>query len=145
MTLRRPPDLRLQRRTGAGFALVSAVFLLVVLGLLAAVIASLSTSQQIGSVRELYGTQAYFAARAGIEWGLYRVLQSSSCLSTSTLPALSGSAANITVRVNCSAYAGFDEAGTSVTVYQITSTATRGNFGNVDYAERQLQAQVSVP
>ena len=145
MTLRRVPDLRLQRRTGAGFALVSAVFLLVVLGLLAAVIASLSTSQQIGSVRELYGTQAYFAARAGIEWGLYRVLQSSSCLSTSTLPALSGSAANITVRVNCSAYAGFDEGGTGVTVYQITSTATRGNFGNVDYAERQLQAQVSVP
>lgn len=56
-----------------GFALVSAIFILVVLAALGAFIVNISTSQQIGSALDVQGVRAYQAARAGIEWGLYRV------------------------------------------------------------------------
>lgn len=133
-------------RPSRGFALVSAIFLVVVLSLLGAMIVSLSTTQQVGSTRDLLGSRAYFAARAGIEWGVYQVLQGGgACSASSTLPALAGSAAGITVVVNCSRSGPFDEAGNNVSVYQITSTASIGTPGAVDRAERQLQAVVSTP
>ncbi len=128
-----------------GFAIVAAIFLLVVLALLGAMIVALSTTQQIGQARDLLGTRAYFAARAGIEWSVYQALRNSSCAASSTLPALAGSAQGFTVAVTCAASGPFDEGGTSVTVYQLTSTATRGTPGAVDYVDRQLQAVVSKP
>jgi MSHA biogenesis protein MshP len=59
-----------------GFAIVSAIFILVVLAALGAFIVSISTSQQVGSALDVQGVRAYQAARAGIEWGLYRVQSS---------------------------------------------------------------------
>ena len=56
-----------------GFAIVSAIFILVVLASLGAFIVNISTSQQIGSALDVQGVRAYHAARAGIEWGLYQV------------------------------------------------------------------------
>jgi MSHA biogenesis protein MshP len=133
------------RRAHSGFAIMSAVFLVVVLSLLGAMIVSLSTTQQIGAARDLLGSRAYFAARAGIDWGVYQALQAGSCAASSALPALSGSAAGFNVNVACSASGPFNEAGTNVTVYQITATATTGTLGAHDHAERQLQAVVSTP
>jgi MSHA biogenesis protein MshP len=127
-----------------GFALISAVFLLVVLALLGAMIVAVSTTQQVGQARDVLGSRAYFAARAGIEWGIYQALRSASC-GSSTLPALAGSAQGFTVQVACSASGPFDEGGASVMVYRVTSTATRGTPGTIDRVERQLQAIVSTP
>lgn len=56
-----------------GFALVSAIFILVVLAALGAFIVNISTSQHIGSALDVQGVRAYHAARAGIEWGVYQV------------------------------------------------------------------------
>ena len=56
-----------------GFTIVTAIFMLVVMTLLAAAMVSFSTSQQMGSAADVLGTRAYLAARAGIEWGLYQV------------------------------------------------------------------------
>ena len=128
-----------------GFALVSAIFILVVLALLGAMMVALSTTQQIGQARDLFGTRAYFAARAGIEWGVYAALRNSACAPSTTLPALAGSAAGFAIVVTCSVSGPFDEGGTPVRVYQLTSTATRGAAGAPDQVERQLQAQVSTP
>ena len=62
------------RRAQHGFAIVSAIFLLVVLGTLGAFMVALSTVQHTTSTQDLQGTRAYQAARAGIEWGAYQVL-----------------------------------------------------------------------
>ena len=56
-----------------GFALVSAIFILVVLAALGAFMVNISTNQHIGSALDVQGVRAYHAARAGIEWGLYQV------------------------------------------------------------------------
>ncbi|MCF8177018.1 MAG: hypothetical protein K9J74_00775 [Sulfuritalea sp.] len=56
-----------------GFAIVSAIFILVVLAALGAFIVNISTAQHIGSALDVQGVRAYHAARAGIEWGLHQV------------------------------------------------------------------------
>lgn len=56
-----------------GFTIVSAIFILVVLAALGAFIVNVSTNQQIGSALDVQGVRAYQAARAGIEWGIYKV------------------------------------------------------------------------
>ena len=70
-----------------GFALVSAIFLLVVLAALGAFIAVVSTTQQIGSALDLQGAKAYQAARAGIEWGSYQVWALNPARNTGACPA----------------------------------------------------------
>jgi MSHA biogenesis protein MshP len=127
-----------------GFAMVSAIFLMVVLGLLGGLMITMSNSQQIGAVRDTLGTRAYYAARAGLEWGLYRATQNGSCAASTPLPA-AVNATGFAVQVACVAMGPYDEGGTSVTVYQVTATATTGTLGRHDHAERQLQAVVSRP
>lgn len=56
-----------------GFAIVSAIFILVVLAALGAFIVNVFTGQQIGSALDVQGVRVYQAARAGIEWGLFQV------------------------------------------------------------------------
>jgi MSHA biogenesis protein MshP len=130
-------------RRQQGFTIISAVFLIVILALLGAMMVSMSTSQQVGSARDLIGSRAYFAAKTGIEWGAYQVLQAGSCNASTALPP--ATLANFTVTVTCARSGPFDEAGTTVNVYQLNSTATTGTPGAADYAERQLQAVVSTP
>lgn len=66
--------LQVMRRM-TGVALVTAIFLLVVLAGLVVAVVSLSTTQQTSSARDVLGARAYLAARAGIEWALYNGLR----------------------------------------------------------------------
>ena len=84
-----------------GFALVSAIFILVVLAALGAFIVNISTSQQIGSALDVQGVRAYQAARAGIEWGLYRQLQAGSCAGATSFSPTASTMAGFTVTVVC--------------------------------------------
>jgi MSHA biogenesis protein MshP len=62
--------MRRPRHASGGFATIVALFLLVVLAALGAFMVSISTSQQVGSAQDIQGTRAYWAARAGLEWGI---------------------------------------------------------------------------
>jgi MSHA biogenesis protein MshP len=86
-----------------GFAILSAIFILVVLAALGAFMLSVSSSQQIGSALDVQGVRAYQAARAGIEWGLYRQLQSSSCAATSSFTLGGSTFTGVVVTVTCNA------------------------------------------
>lgn len=133
------------KRTQHGFAMVSAIFLMVVLALLGGLMLSMSNSQQISGVRDLLGTRAYYAARAGIEWGAYQALRAGSCPPSATPMPNAVAATGFAVQVVCTASGPYDEAGVSVRLYQITATASAGAPGAHDFAERQLQAIVSNP
>jgi MSHA biogenesis protein MshP len=108
-----------------GFALVSAIFILVVLAALGAFIVNISTSQQIGSALDVQGVRAYQAARAGIEWGLYQVQSYGAPPAAASPtaynfsygnPATTVGAANPNLRSCASASGSFDVFGFSVTV-----------------------------
>lgn len=122
-----------------GFSIVSAIFLLVVLAALGAFMVTFSTVQHVTSAQDVRGAQAYQAARAGIEWGLYgalRTMPAASCVASKVLNDIPGFA----VTVECTSSASYTEGVTPVTVYRITSTARSGAVGGIGSVERQLQA-----
>ena len=131
------------RKFQKGLSLVTAIFLLVVLAGLAAVMMTFFNVQQQTSSMDVMGTRAYQAARAGIEWASYQVLQNSgACSASTTLPALGGTLSGFTVTVTCNSttYSDMSTATNSVTIYSISSTATQGVAGQPDYVEREVSA-----
>jgi len=145
-----PPILRvptqsaiLAPRSSKGFSLISAIFLLVVIAALGTFAVTLSTTQQQSAALDVMGARGYQAARAGIDWGAYQVLQNGgACAATTTLPAMTGTLSAFAVIVACVPTA-HSEAAATVTVYQLTSTATRGTAATPDYVERQITATIA--
>jgi MSHA biogenesis protein MshP len=62
--------IRMRRQAGVG--IVTAIFLLVVLAGLGVAMVGIYTSQQSSANLDLLGSQAYQAARAGLEWGIFQ-------------------------------------------------------------------------
>lgn len=122
-----------------GFAIVAAIFLVVVLAALGAFMLTFSSVQHITSAQDVQGTRAYQAARTGIEWGAYQVLINSNCPSSTTLTA-GGTQVGFSIVVQCNAFPSTTEGGNTVNMYQIISTASQGTLGSATYVERQLQA-----
>lgn len=153
---------RLARSAQRGFSIVTAIFLIVVLALLGVFIVSVTGMQQSSQQVDLQGVRAYQAARAGIEWAAFQVLDpnntqnAADCTSgpggapimpacpasPATLPALAGSLSPFTVTVACAATA-TTEGNREIRVFAITSTASAGTAGTPGYVNRQLQATLS--
>jgi len=140
------------RKCSGGFSLISAIFLLVVVTLLGAYVATLSTNQHIAEALDVEGARAYQAARAGVDWGAWQILQApaggfrTSCDGATyaapfsqPLAGLAGTLSGFTVNVQCGS-AATTEAGANVRVYRLTVTASKGTLGSLFYVERQLQA-----
>ncbi|MDO9467254.1 MAG: hypothetical protein Q7J36_08125 [Thiobacillus sp.] len=131
--------------TESGFVLPTAIFLLVILAALAAYMVSLSRTSHISSALDIQGSRAYLAARAGIEWAAWQVVDPQGlqvspapCPAPTTLT-LEGTLAAFSVDVSCIPFVETDGADT-VAIYQITSTATSGLPDEVDYVEREIRA-----
>jgi MSHA biogenesis protein MshP len=137
--MNRPP------RAESGFVLPTAIFLLVVLAALASYMVSLSRTSHISSALDIQGARAYQAARAGIEWAAWQVIQNPvpSCVAAPPPLALTGTLAAFSVNVSCVQSGSYTDGADTVDVYQVTSTATSGVPGEVDYVERQIQASFS--
>lgn len=124
-----------------GFSIVSAIFLVVVLAALGAFMLTFSNVQQMTAAQDLQGAKAYQAARAGIDWGAYKILQSGGACAASTTVPLGGNLVGFALVVNC-ANTPNTEGGNTVNIYQITATASAGTVGSSTYIERQLQATI---
>ena len=135
------------KRRMAGFALVSAIFLLVVLAALAAFIVQMSTRQQVAAAADVQSARAYQAAKTGIDLALYYYLRPAApnCLPVYSGP-LTGSLAGFTVTVRCQGSVSNDENGTSVALRRFVATACNqpagGNCPNTapgaNYIEREI-------
>ena len=138
-----------QPRAESGFVLPTAIFLLVVLAALASYMVSLSRTSHISSALDIQGARAYQAARAGIEWAAWQVVDPQNlqpsptpCPASPTALTLTGTLAAFAVSVTCTRTVETDGADT-VAIYQITSTASTGLAGEVDFVQRQIQASFS--
>ena len=122
--------------SGRGFALIPALFLIVVLGALGVIAIRVGTSQQQAVTMALQEARALAAAQAGIEWGAYQSVNGS-CAASTTL-ALSEAALNgFTVVVSCTATTFANGAATSSS-YVLKSTATTGTYGQAGYVHRAV-------
>jgi MSHA biogenesis protein MshP len=125
---------RLQNQ--GGFALVSAIFILVVLGAMGAFMLTMSGVQIRTAIFAIRGAQAYHAARSGVEWGIYTVVNSG-CSNTSL------TVEGFTVAVTCTDLGSFNEGSDSFNIYRLTSRAESGSYGSIDYVQRTMVADVT--
>jgi MSHA biogenesis protein MshP len=126
---------RVNLQPARGFAAMSAVFLLVVLAGLGAYMLSLSTVQHLASAQDVLGTRAYWAARAGLDWGLANA--SSDCPGPGRFE-LDG----FTVQVTCSKRSYTDGADEIRVLVFESQAANNAAVGSVAYVERSLSASV---
>lgn len=126
-------------------ALVTVLFLMLVLGILAAAMVVIVPVRQTAAALDVRGAQAYQAATAALEWGTYQVLRANNCPASTTLPPGAG-VGGFTAVVQCSQVpaGGVQENGAGqVSLYVVTATASSGTTGASDYVERQVQATLS--
>jgi MSHA biogenesis protein MshP len=136
-----------------GFSIITAIFLLVVLSFLGIAMVSFSTSQHQSSAMDVMGSRAYQAARAGMDWMAYYVVNSASnaaaavpqCTATN-LGALGGSLSPFTVNVNCSA-ASHVEGAATIWIYDVsavacTDTVCPNAAPGANYVERVISVKM---
>ena len=144
--------------------MVSALFILVVLAVLGAAVASISQRQQRGAASEINAARAYQSARAGLEWGAFSVLIPAppaapvadtppACFTTPTHMALNGELTGFVVSVTCSRTGPVVDGDISRTFYQLQATAcnmpTAGSCvatpatPSLNYVERRLSWTVA--
>jgi len=144
----------------SGFAFIAALFLLVVLGAFVVFATSISMNAQTSGALSVQGVRAYEAARAGVEWATYQILDPRQaiygvvttppdCFSSPATPTLPGDLAQFSLTVTCTRYPintaspnYYEEASLRTVVYDVTSTATQGTAGAADYVERQIQVRI---
>jgi MSHA biogenesis protein MshP len=151
--------LNFKRRAQRGFSIVTAIFLIVVLAGLGVFIVSVTGLQQSSSQLDVQGVRAYQAARAGIEWAAYQVLDPNNTLGSALAPCastnltgLAGSLSAFTVTVTCVS-SDATEGNRNIRVFQVTATGCNSPGTGppascpaapaTGYVERQLQATLT--
>lgn len=118
-----------------GFAAIAAIFLVVILAALGTFMVSFSNTQQLTSAQDIQGSRAYWAARAGLEWGIVSV--TTVCPASPTSLSVDG----FTVTVTCTQSA-YTDSGT-VNLFQISALAqSAGVSGGPGYIERSVTASL---
>ncbi len=126
-----------------GFTLIAAIFLLVVVAGLVAYAINIRVVQQTTLVYGVQGARALQAARSGLEWGIARSFTLNACPAPAAfvIPDTALNAFNVTVTCTETAHT---EGATTIEAYRLTSTATSGGFGTLDFIQRGMLATVSL-
>lgn len=139
--------MRMHKPRIRGFALILALFLIVGLAAIGAYLLSVSNVQVETGVMDEQGARAYQAARAGLDWGAYRVLRNATCPGATTIGPLPAALSGFYAEVTCTSFGLETEGGATVTTFRIVSTgcnATPCSSGSgATYVERQLQLTVA--
>jgi MSHA biogenesis protein MshP len=125
--------MKMTSRHQHGFAAIAAIFLVVILAALGGFMVTFSNAQQLTSAQDLQGSRAYWAARAGLGWGVAQV-------TASPAPA---SMEGFVLTVTCSRSTYVDGVDTIV-VYRFESKASAGSAGSGTYVERSVSAAVEM-
>lgn len=127
-----------------GFAAIAAIFLVVVLAALGGFMLTFSNAQHLTSAQDIQGSRAYWAARAGLEWGIASVagVAPAVCPASPTVLAIDG----FNVTISCGPETYQDQGGAVpgvVTIFQLTSVAaSAGGVGTVGFIERSVSASL---
>ena len=143
-----------RRIRSAGMALMSAIFLIVVLIGLGLAMMNLSNVEHDTASKAILAAKVYYGARAGMDWGIQQANAAGwACSpppagSSATFNLTQGSLNGVAVTVTCVAapqgVSTCGSAGTSLCqTYYLTSAATTGTLGTLSYAERHLEATIS--
>jgi MSHA biogenesis protein MshP len=128
-----------------GFSLIAAIFVILVLGALAAFAVRIGATQQQTADFALLNARAQAAADSGIEFGTNQALLHGSCpAAPTTLNLTAVGLAGFTVTVTCSVTN--HQIGALPTTYQayaLTSVAQLGTYGTSGYVARSAARTVN--
>ncbi len=135
----------LQRQSG--FAIITGVFLVVILALLGVAIIAINVFQSKSASLDTLGARAYQAAKAGIEAGAYNSLRNNLCAAQTIN--FTGTLTGFTANVSC-VRTPHTEGATTINTDTITSVAcNQAPCPNAtpanNYVERQLTTVVENP
>lgn len=125
----------MKRHQQGGFALVAAIFLMVVLAGLGAFAVRTAMSQQFVTNLELDSAKADAAVQAGMEYAALRLTPPNGCASLSTPFAVAG---GFTVRIDSCAQQNPAPVvnGVPLSVFTVAITASRGTYGSPEFVSR---------
>ncbi len=140
----------LGRHRQRGFSIVTAIFLLVVLGGLAAYMVTIGGVQYTTVAYGVQGARAYQAAQSGVEWGVHQARNNTvptcgaapSSPTTNTFALTGGGLNGFNVAVTCE-YTVHQERSDFYNIYVLTVTASQGSFGARDFFSRTIRASVT--
>lgn len=121
-----------------GFAAIAAIFLVVILAAFGAFMVSFSNTQQLNSARDVQGSRAYWAARAGLEWGIASLPAGATACWSTTPPA---SVDGFSLAISCTP-SSFTDGAATVYIFQLTAVASFGSVGSVGFVERSVSASL---
>ncbi|MDP2133450.1 MAG: hypothetical protein Q8J99_07575 [Sulfuritalea sp.] len=124
------PDRR-QAQRGAG--IIAALMVTLLIGGMAVVLARMTATQAISFALDERGVRAYWAARAGLEWGSYQRAINSSCAASTVvaMPVTAVSLSEYQVTVTCTGSGPY-----LLTATAICKPAECGGPGAATYVER---------
>lgn len=127
---------------------ITTIFLLVVLAAIGGFMLTFSNTQHLTSAQDLQGSRAYWAANAGLEWGISSVINQPAATvvcpaSPTSLPGgLDLFEGGFTVVVTCNIVS-YSEGAKTIKILSLTSvahnTATSGSWG---FIERSLSVSI---
>lgn len=143
-SLRPKSQLQLSPRQ-TGFALVAAMFVMIIIAMVVLAMMRLAGNQHGTNSLAIQQARAYQAARAGLDWGITQAappVGAPSCVANAAVNLAGSNLSEFTLAVTCSPSA-YSENGVTVNVYRLTATAQNGQPGSrPDYAFRALNAAV---
>jgi len=125
-----------------GFSLVGAIFLIVVIALLAGFMVTIGALSRATPAAGAMGARAHYAAVSGIEWGAHQALAVAGAPVCFASPASFAAEFGFTLDVTCAATPVTEGTQTYV-VFDIVATARRGSPTGGDYFSRTLSASVA--
>lgn len=129
-----------ERARQHGVSLITGIFLLLLMSVLAAALVSIVSTAQLNAAADIDGIRAYQAARAGAEWGMFQLDPNAAgaalpdCVDGT--PAVPGHAVTVTCTSDT-----YTEGGRDIRIYRITSLAVP-NAARPPGIERQVEVTV---
>ena len=130
-----------------GFVSIVAIFILVIMAALGSFMLTFANTQQLTSAQDIKGSQAYWAARAGLEWGMGNIIRqadrTASCTDFPNNEKLSGFDGGFTVAVTCKKLV-YTEGPKEIKMFSLTSIANNdpATPGNVGFVERSISVSI---
>lgn len=124
----------------AGFSLLSALFLLVVVAGLGGHLVNLATAQHLSSALQAQNARVLYAALSGLEWVADQIAADpTTCPTVPSTFTVEG----FDVRLSDCGRIVVYEGGATYALFDITVDASRSSFGDWDYVSRSIRATLS--
>ena len=127
-----------------GISIVTAIFLIVVLSLMATGMVSLLATNQQSISHEVTSAKSYMAGRTCLHWAMYQMVYNPGSLNSSNdfsvLPDTALDNSSCTVNISTIPDHDSDD-GVNIVFYNINVVATHGDITSPEYSKRKMRLQ----